>query len=210
MSGRHTAASAGGLFNPGSRGIKALAAFAVAVALVAAVLAWRGRPQVQALPPPSHPSPVMPSLTSTPELVVVAVTGRVRRPGLVRLSNGARVADAIEAAGGVLPGTDLTAVNLARKVNDGELIAVGVTVPPEAPLAGGTGADAPRTGVGLINLNTATIEQLQTLPGMGPVLAQRVIAYREQHGGFRSVSELRQVSGIGEARFNELKDRVTV
>jgi len=93
-------------------------------------------------------------------------------------------------------------VNLARRVVDGELIVVGGPAP--AGVAAGSGTAAP------VNLNTASAEQLQTLPGVGPVLAQRIIAYREQHGGFSSVSELRQVSGIGEARYDELKDRVTV
>ncbi len=130
--------------------------------------------------------------------MIVAVAGRVLHPGLVRLPAGARVADALEAAGGPLPGTDLSTLNLARKVVDGELITVGVPTP--------TGT----SGGGLVNLNTATLEQLQTLPGVGPVLAQRIIDYREQLGGFGSVADLRQVTGIGDARYNELKSRVTV
>lgn len=134
--------------------------------------------------------------------MVVAVTGRVVRPGLVRLPAGARVADALEAAGGPLPDTDLSTLNLARKVTDGELIVVGL--PPPAAAGG------PAGGGGLVNLNTATLEQLQTLPGVGPVLAERIIEYREQHNGFASVADLRNVSGIGDARYNELKSRVTV
>jgi competence protein ComEA len=188
----------------GRAGVRALAAFAAVVAVVAAVLAWRARPAVEPLgagPDPPVGS-VAPPAVSAPTVLVVAVTGKVRRPGLVRVPAGARVADAIEAAGGALPGTDLAAVNLARKVTDGELIVVGVAAPPGQ--AAGPGATAP------VNLNTATLEQLQTLPGVGPVLAQRIIAYRDEHGGFTSVSELRQVSGIGDARYQELKDRVMV
>jgi competence protein ComEA len=134
--------------------------------------------------------------------LVVAVSGRVHHPGLVRLPAGSRVADAIQAAGGALPGTDLSMVNLARKVVDGELIVVGL-----APASGGQGAVGPQPTV---NLNTATLDQLQTLPGVGPVLAQRIIDYRDAHGGFTTVSDLRQVSGIGDTRFNQLKDKVSV
>ncbi len=130
--------------------------------------------------------------------MVVAVAGRVLHPGLVRLPAGARVADALAAAGGPLPGTDLSTLNLARKVVDGELITVGVPTP--TAMSSGE----------LVNLNTATLEQLQTLPGVGPVLAQRIIDHREQLGGFGSVADLRQVTGIGDARYNELKSRVTV
>jgi len=181
-----------------------LAAFAAVVAVVAAVLAWRARPAVEPLGAGSDPplGSVATAADAAPAPLVVAVTGKVRRPGLVRVPAGARVADAIEAAGGALPGTDLSAVNLARKVTDGELIVVGVAPPP--------GAAAGPGGTASVNLNTATSEQLQTLPGVGPVLAQRIIAYRDEHGGFKSVSELRQVSGIGDARYQELKDRVTV
>lgn len=193
----------------GSRGVQVLAVFAVLVAVVAAVLAWQARPAVD--PVAATPTGLAPATTADPGAsaageVVVAVSGRVRRPGLVRLPAGARVADALAAAGGVLPGTDISTLNLARKVTDGELIVVGLTAgpAPSAAAAGGSG-----TG-GLVNLNTATVEQLQTLPGVGPVLAQRIVDYRTQHGAFRSVAELRNVSGIGDARYNDLKSRVTV
>ena len=180
--------------------VRALAALGVVVALGAGVLAWRARPHLEPVAPP----PVVSLSTSdAPAMVVVAVSGRVQQPGLVRLPAGARVADALAAAGGALPGTDLSSLNLARKVTDGELIVVGAPPPPGA-------AGAAPGPAGPVNLNTATLDQLQTLPGVGPVLAQRIIDYREQHGGFASVADLRKVTGIGDARYNDLKTRVTV
>jgi competence protein ComEA len=187
----------------GSRGVQVLAAFAVLVAVVAAVLAWQARPDVA--PVAKTAAPPASAIAGVAE-VVVAVSGKVHRPGLVRVPAGARVADAIEAAGGVLPGTDISSLNLARKVTDGELIAVGVVASPGP--SGGSGGSG--SSGGLVNLNTATLEQLQTLPGVGPVLGQHIVDYRTQHGGFKSVAELRNVNGIGDVRFNDLKSRVTV
>jgi competence protein ComEA len=203
-------------FDPGRRGVKALAAVAVLVILAAGVLAWRSRPRAEpvAADLPAATAAAAPRQSAPPDgggaEIVVAVAGKVRRPGLVRLPPGARVADAIEAAGGVLPGTDMATVNLARKVADGELIVVGV---PAAAVPGGPagGGSAGPAGPGdRVNLNTATLAQLDTLPGVGQVLAQRILDYRTSHGGFRSVSELRQVDGIGDSRFEQLKDLVTV
>ena len=193
-------------FDPGRRGVRALAAVAVVVVLVAGYLAWRAQPRAEPVPPPTVP--VSGPGTAAPATILVAVSGRVARPGVVRLPAGARVQDAIEAAGGALPGTDLSFVNLARPLRDGELILVGVSPPPGVPqaAAGGDGGGVP----GKINLNTATPAELDTLPGIGPELATRIVAYRAEHGGFRSVDELRQVSGIGESRYAEIKDLVTV
>lgn len=192
--------------------VRALAVVAVVVALAAAVLAWRARPRVDpvtaAVPTGAMTDVAGASAPPPTGVVIVAVSGHVRRPGLVRLPDGARVADAVEAAGGALPGTDLGLLNLARRVTDGELILVGITAPPGvagAEAGGGAGGAA-----GPVNLNTATSAQLQTLPGVGPVLADRIIAYREEHGPFASVADLRKVTGIGDARYNELKDRVSV
>jgi competence protein ComEA len=181
--------------------VRALAVVAVLVAIGAGIFAWGSRPEVQPVAPAvSSSSSHSPSTVESPAELVVAVGGRVAHPGLVRLPPGARVADALAAAGGALPDTDLSTLNLARKVVDGELIVVGAPQPAGAPGAPG----------GLVNLYTATNEQLQTLPGVGPVLAERIIAYREQHGGFASVADLRHVTGIGDSRFEELKDLVTV
>ncbi|GIJ25742.1 hypothetical protein Vqi01_09040 [Micromonospora qiuiae] len=217
-----------GAFDPGRRGVRALAAVAVLVVLVAAVWAWRSRPQVEpvvaatdvAVPDPAGPAGdgsagpggADPAATPTGQLVV-AVAGKVRRPGLVRVPAGARVADAVEAAGGALPGVDVAMLNPARKVADGELILVGVaapTPPPGALPPGGAAPGGDPAAGGRVNLNTATSAQLETLPGVGPVLARRIIEHRDQHGGFRSVGDLRQVSGIGDARYEQLKDLVTV
>jgi competence protein ComEA len=186
-------------FDPGRRGVRALAAVAALVACIAAFMAWRARPQAMPVPPVQSAGVAAPSVA--PSVLVVSVGGRVRRPGLVRLPAGARVADAIEAAGGALPDTDLSQVNLARKVVDGELIVIGITPPPAA---------GPTAKGGLVNINTATLGELQTLPGIGAVLAQRIVDYRTEHGGFRSINDLRQVDGIGESKFAQLKDRVTV
>jgi competence protein ComEA len=196
-----------GAFDPGRRGVRALAVVAVAAVAVAAFFAWRARPQaeaVAAVPDPPPAAVVPPSASSG--VVVVAVSGRVRTPGLVRLPAGARVADAIEAAGGALPDTDLSLVNLARKVVDGELVAVGIAVPP----GGGPAVAGPGTPGGQLNLNSATAAQFEALPGIGPVLAQHMVDYRTRHGQYRTVEELRQVDGLGAARFNQIKDLVTV
>ena len=131
---------------------------------------------------------------------MVSVVGSVTTPGLVTLAEGARVSDAIDAAGGALPGTDLSTINLARKVSDGEQIAVGV---PGA-------ADAAGASAGKVNVNSASAEELATLPGIGPVLAQGIIDFRETNGPFGSVDELTEVSGIGPAVLAKIKDLVTV
>lgn len=137
--------------------------------------------------------------------LVIDVEGKVADPGIVRVPAGSRVIDAIEAAGGALSGVDTSALNLARLLGDGEQIFVGVTPPP--------GAQAPPAGdgpAGPLDLNTATLDQLEELPGVGPVLAQGILDYRREQGGFTSVDELRQVTGIGEKRFAELEDLVQV
>ncbi|MFH8836420.1 helix-hairpin-helix domain-containing protein [Streptomyces sp. NPDC017868] len=138
--------------------------------------------------------------------VVVDIGGKVRRPGVLTLPAGSRVADALRAAGGAEPGADLTGVNRARVLLDGEQVLVGLPGPPAGgPGPGGGGGGAP--GVPL-SLNTATAEQLDGLPGVGPVLAQHIVDHRTEHGGFRSVGELREVDGIGERRFADLEPLV--
>ncbi|WP_422734797.1 helix-hairpin-helix domain-containing protein [Micromonospora sp. WMMD558] len=203
-----------GAFDPGRRGVRALAVVAVLVVLAAAFWAWRSRPQIEPVTPEMAASAVAPTGGPAPSAtpgdeLVVAVAGKVRRPGLVRVPAGARVADAVQAAGGALPGVDVALLNPARKVADGELILVGVAAPPGVAPAGPAAGAVPGAG-GKVNLNTATLAQLDALPGVGPVLAQRILSHRDQQGGFRSVSDLRQVDGIGDARYEQLKDLVTV
>ncbi|GHG92662.1 hypothetical protein GCM10018780_14420 [Streptomyces lanatus] len=143
--------------------------------------------------------------------IVVDVSGKVREPGIHRLPAGSRVADALRAAGGVRPGTNTDSLNRARFLMDGEQVIVGApaAVPGAAPATGSGGAAAPGTAPAApVALNTATVDQLDTLPGVGPVLAQHIIDYRTQHGGFRSVDELREVNGIGDRRFADLQNLV--
>ncbi|WP_051366841.1 helix-hairpin-helix domain-containing protein [Hamadaea tsunoensis] len=186
-------------FDPGRPGLKVIAVVAAVVVVGAAGFAWFTRPHEE----PVAPAPALSAETSTASAdpggqVVVAVGGKVARPGLVRLPAGSRVADAVAAAGGALPGTDLSTVNLARKVVDGELITIG------GPAGGGAAGGVP----GKVSLNSATVAQLDALPGVGPVLAQRIVEYRDRKGGFGSVTELRQVDGIGDAKYAEIKDLV--
>ncbi|MCT9076815.1 ComEA family DNA-binding protein [Streptomyces fulvoviolaceus] len=141
--------------------------------------------------------------------IVVDVGGKVREPGIHRLPAGSRVADALRAAGGVRPGTNTDALNRARFLVDGEQVIVGGPAAP-APVSGGTvgGGPAGAAPAAPVALNTATVDQLDTLPGVGPVLAQHIVDYRTQHGGFRSVDELREVNGIGDRRFADLRNLV--
>ncbi|MEU3334504.1 ComEA family DNA-binding protein [Streptomyces sp. NPDC002144] len=144
--------------------------------------------------------------------IVVDVSGKVRRPGIQRLPAGSRVVDALRAAGGVRPGTNTDGLNRARFLVDGEQVVVGgpaAPAPGPAGVAGAAGGGPAGAASGApVALNTATVDQLDTLPGVGPVLAQHIIDYRTQHGGFRSVDELREVNGIGDRRFADLRNLV--
>ncbi|HET9381777.1 MAG TPA: ComEA family DNA-binding protein [Streptomyces sp.] len=146
--------------------------------------------------------------------IVVDVTGKVRDPGIHRLPAGSRVADALRAAGGVRPGTKTDSLNRARFLVDGEQVIVGAgpgggsAGAPGVPGAAGASGTVGQAPMAPVSLSTATVGQLDTLPGVGPVLAQHIVDYRTQHGGFRSVDELREVTGIGERRFADLRDLV--
>jgi comEA protein len=158
-----------------------------------------------------RPAPVTTTTTRPPVLVHVA--GAVARPGLVEVPAGARVADALAAAGGGLPEADLDRLNLAAKVADGQRIPVARVGEP-APVGpvgdGGAGGGDPGGATGPIDLNSATEAQLDTLPGIGPTLAGAIIRERERRGGFTSVDQLQDVRGIGEKRFADLRPLVTV
>ncbi|TCC51416.1 ComEA family DNA-binding protein [Kribbella capetownensis] len=144
-------------------------------------------------------------------VVVVDVAGKVRRPGLVRAPSGSRVADVLTLAGGPLPGVDLTTLNLARPVTDGEQILVGIPIPPGATTAPGATPTAPSTASNApVNLNTADLTQLDTLPGVGPVLAQRILDYRTQNGPFATIDQLQEVPGVGPKKFDSLKSHVRI
>lgn len=216
-----------------------IVALALAAALAAAawfVLGARVEPlppAPAASPPPLPPSPsALPSsavtapeptaagaITSVPAdagastvlALVVDVAGKVRRPGIVELPVGARVIDALKAAGGARPGVDLTSLNLARALVDGEQIVVGTTMnvvaPPPAPSGAVVGSPS---AAPVVNLNSATPEQLDELPGVGPVTSASIIDWRTEHGGFTAVEELLEVSGIGEVTLAELRPYVTV
>jgi len=136
--------------------------------------------------------------------IYVHILGQVVRPGLYALPDGARAVDAVAAAGGFTPTADAAGVNLARFVSDGEQIvvpAVGEAAPGAAPGVGGDGR---------VNLNTADAAALDTLPGVGPATAQKILSWREQHGRFEVVEDLLDVGGIGEAKLNAIRDLVTV
>ncbi|MGI8762369.1 MAG: helix-hairpin-helix domain-containing protein [Jatrophihabitantaceae bacterium] len=157
-----------------------------------------------------------PVLTTAPDLVV-DVAGKVRRPGIYRLAAGARVYEALQAAGGVQPGVATTQLNLAARVSDGEQIVVGLPGVPGAaatvlPGASGAGGGTSQAGAqsATVSLNAASQEQLESLPGVGPVLAQHILDWRSQHGPFASIDQLRDVSGIGEIKYAALKPRVTL
>lgn len=194
--------------DPGRRAAVVLATVLLLGAAAAGFGVWRSRPVAETIPvslPSATSSDAAPNGTGE---LVVSVAGQVVRPGLVRLPPGARVADAVTAAGGPVPGADLTGLNLARRLTDGEHVVVGPV--PMAAGAGAAGAGGSGAAAGArVDLNTATLADLDALPGVGPVTAQRILDWREQHGRFTSIDQLREIEGIGETRFARLRDLVT-
>lgn len=206
-----------------------VAVVAVVAALAVGLAAWWAvRDQARAVPvapaaesPSGSAEPLAPVVSSdaaapdgpgagesdSVQDLVVDVAGKVRRPGIAVLPAGSRVVDALDAAGGARRGVDLTSLNLARPVVDGEQILVGVA--PAAGVAGTVGAPAPGGGT-LVNLNTADQAALDTLPGVGPVTADAILGWREANGAFTSVDELLEVDGIGEATLADLAPLVTL
>lgn len=196
---------------------------AVVAAVIASAVTWFSRPTSEPVAPPAlsmtseastsqkgpTQSDASPSATAR---IVVSVIGFVAAPGLVTLPEGSRVADAIAACGGASPGADLTTVNLARVLTDGEQIAVGV---PGVADAGGdtSGTSGPPAAAGngaKININTASAEDFDSLPGIGPVIATRIVDFRTKNGKFKSVDDLSNVSGIGPSIMGNIKDLVAV
>jgi competence protein ComEA len=136
--------------------------------------------------------------------LIVHVVGAVRRPGLYRLANGARIADALRRAGGATRRADLSLVNLAAPISDG----TQVVVPRRGPPASAGSVPGEAASGGPVHLNTATVDQLDELPGVGPVTAQKIVDWREQHGAFSSVDDLDAIPGIGPARLEQLRELV--
>jgi competence protein ComEA len=160
-----------------------------------------------ALAPPA--APPAETATAPPTQLVIDVVGAVRRPGLYRLEQGARIADAVARAGGATRRASLSLINLAAPLADGQQVVVPGRGSAAAGVAAAPGtAGAAGISAGPVHLNTATLEQLDTLPGVGPVTAQKILDYREKHGSFTSVDALDAVPGIGPARMEQLKDLV--
>jgi len=219
--------------DPGRAGVIALAVVGVIAVLVTVFTLVRDNAPAVAsakLPPVEMVSSASPTPAPAPPdgdgHVIVSVVGLVHKPGLVTLAPGARIADALTAAGGALDGADLIGLNMARRVTDGEQIIVGIVAAPGQPAAMGSSissgpataesTDAPSTAgkaptpPGLVDLNAATVQDLDTLPGIGPVTAAAIIAWRDANGRFTSVDQLGDVDGIGPARLEKLRDLVRV
>jgi competence protein ComEA len=177
----------------------------LAAALLLAVLVLAGRYLSGAGASASTPrASLVRERTAVRVQLLVHVVGAVRQPGLYKLREGSRVADAVERAGGATPKADLALVNLAAPVADG----TQVVVPARAPPAAGGGGGSTRAPAGPVHLNTATVEELDALPGVGPVTAQKIVDFRQANGAFASVDELDAVPGIGPARLEELRKLV--
>ena len=145
--------------------------------------------------------------------VTVYVTGAVNHPGIVEVPEEARVADAVNACGGALPTADMEGVNMAQKLKDGQQVRIPekteMTAPPRTAAAVTGQTDKTGEG-GRININTADEKALDSLPGIGPAMAKRIIEYRNTEGMFQSPEDLKKIKGIGDAKYEKLKDRITV
>jgi competence protein ComEA len=226
--------------DPGRSGAVALAIVAVLAVLITVFTLLRDRPPPVTsakLPPVERASTATPRSSASPgpgqpgapdRSVVVSVVGLVHTPGLVTLAPGARIADALQAAGGAVDGADTIGLNMARPLGDGEQIVVGLAPVSGQPAVLGSSVapgstsvsrtSAPRPGSsrvpskpgGVLDLNTATVEQLDGLPGVGPVTAAAIVAWRQANGRFTSVDQLGDVDGIGPARLDKLRPLVRV
>ena len=219
--------------DPGRRGMVVLVLVAAIAAVATAFGVWRDRPEPRPIETSTvaalsagAASPAGMAVATTPTTfdaapaatqIVVSVTGLVASPGVVRLPADSRVADAIAAAGGAQPGANLTGINLAAKLADGDSVVVTDTPAPagdrtataQGSGAAGAGPAGPQPS-GVVNLNTADEAALDTLPGVGPVMAQNIVAWREANGKFTSIEQLQEISGIGPSRYAQLAPLVTV
>lgn len=223
--------------DPGRAGVIGLAVVGILAVLVTVFTLVRDKPMpvVSAKLPPvqvtaaatstarSSSSPGPESGPAGPgQPVVVSVVGLVKAPGLITVASGARVADVIAAAGGVVGSADTVGLNMARRVADGEQVVVGLAPAPGRPPALGSSisaagsqqpgdaASTPARSAGVLDLNTATAEQLDALPGIGPVTAAAIVSWRSEHGPFTAVDQLGDVDGIGPARLDKLRALVRV
>ncbi|OBH38333.1 hypothetical protein A5692_00665 [Mycobacterium sp. E342] len=220
--------------DPGRAGAIGLAIVAALAVLVTVFTLLRDRPapvMSAKLPPVEKAATTSPKSSAGPGAgpdrpVVVSVVGLVHNPGLVTLAPGARVADALQAAGGAVSGADTIGLNMARPLGDGEQIVVGLAPAPGQPAALGSSvaggstptSKPPRQGAGparpkageVLDLNTASVEDLDALPGVGPVTAAAIVAWRQANGKFTSVDQLAEVDGIGPARLEKLRALVRV
>jgi competence protein ComEA len=177
---------------------KALSIITAVVLASSALIVIRGNTQINAAPE------IIPVTIAEPE-IFVDVTGAVNRPGVYSLTGRSRVIDAIKAAGDSAPGADLSTINLARVLNDGEQIYVDSTV------VNSSGQRvSKKVSTGPININRATLRQLDALDGIGPVIAGRIIDYRKKNGSFLTIDDLQKVSGIGAAKFAQIKSKVRI
>lgn len=189
--------------------------------LCIAIVAGAAFAYARSLPKPAPPSVASPIPAASGEAsfgpagatIFVHLAGAVLKPGVYELPAGARVIDGIQAAGGAAPNADASSINLARPLTDGERVYVprrGEAPPEAAAPGGGSGGAGTGDASRKVNINTATVSQLEELPGIGEVIAQRIVDYRTQHGPFKTVRDLLKVEGIGEKKFESIEDHVTV
>jgi competence protein ComEA len=187
--------------------VRVLTTIAVAAGVLLTWWLLSERPRTSAPDPISLSADTSPSASASPAgELVIDVAGRVKRPGIVTLPAGSRVYQAVQEAGGLRGSVDTSTLNMARVLTDGEQILVGVQPVAGAPAGGGAPASG---GSARISLGTATLEQLDTLPGIGPVTAQAILDHRTEHGPFTSVDDLLDVRGIGDATLADIRDQVT-